>query len=806
MIVPMLWSALLAAPPQQTAAQSVPQTPVSTARVPTDFRPVIARYCVNCHSERVKAGGLVLENLDLANVPAHGDVWEKVVRKLRGGMMPPQGMPRPDPPTVDGLVASLETTLDRAAAANPNPGRPLLHRVNRAEYANAIRDLLALDVDPSALLPADDSSSGFDNVADVLGVSSVLIERYLSAAMKISALAVGDVHLTTAEETYRSRADSRQMQHVEGLGLGTRGGLLIRHTFPVDAEYIIKPTLWRNNVGRLRGTQDPHQLEISVDGERVHLVTVGTPEEHVRTFDDRRNAESIEPFDKSLSVRVPIKAGPRVIGVTFVDKTAAEEPLRLRPLLNQADGTDTYGVPKVDTVTIAGPYNITGPGDTPSRHRIFACRPAATGSDEPCVQRIVSALARHAYRRPVTDSDIQLLLEFYRSGRSEGGFEAGVQHALARILASPEFVFRVESEPPGAAPGTVHRISDLELASRLSFFLWSSVPDEQLLQVAAEGQLKTPAVLEQQARRLLADPKSQALVDNFAAQWLYLRNLRNADPNFDDFPDFDDDLRQAMRRETELLFESVVRENRSVLDLLNADYTFVNERLARHYKIPKVYGSQFRRVPVLDEARKGLLGQGSVLTVTSNANRTSPVRRGKWILENLLGTPPPSPPNNVPPLKENAERDVPLSMRAQMEEHRTNPACAGCHKLMDPLGFALENFNAVGAWRTKDSGLPVDASVELADGTKVDGPVALRRWLVRRPESFARVVTEKLLTYALGRGLTWSDMPAVRAIVRDAARQNYRFSALMSGITKSVPFQMRAVPPSERETPSVKAN
>ncbi len=763
--------------------------------------------CVTCHNERVKTAGLVLENLDLTQVPQHADVWEKVVRKLRSGMMPPQGSPRPDAATTDSLASWLETTLDRAAAARPNPGRPPLHRVNRVEYANAIHDLFALDVDVSSLLPPDDSSFGFDNVAGVLGVSPVLLERYLGAALRISALAVGDVSIAAAEEAYRPRADSTQSRHVEGLPLGTRGGMLIHHTFPVDGEYIIRPTLWRNNVGRLRGTTDPHDFEISVDGVRVHLVTVGTPEQHKMTFDDQANAASISTFDQSLQIRLPIKAGRRAIGVTFVTKSAALEPLKLKPFLNQADGVDTYGVPKVDTLTIVGPYAVTGPGDTPSRRRIFTCgppadagrqvpvagRPAARDADEPCATTILSALARRAYRRPVTADDMGVLLEFYRRGRLAGGFETGVQHALARILASPEFIFRVERDP-AAAPGTVHRLSDVELASRLSFFLWSSIPDAALLDAASQGRLTNPAVLDQQVRRMLADPRAQMLVDNFAGQWLYLRNLKSVAPFVDEFPDFDDDLRESMKRETELLIDSVIREDRSVLDLLTADYTFVNERLAQHYGMPRIYGSRFRRVPVQDDVRRGLLGHAGILTVTSNANRTSPVRRGKWILENLLGSPPPSPPANVPPLKEAGERERPLSMRGQMEQHRANPACAGCHKLMDPLGFALERFDAVGASRLRDAGAPIDTAVELADGTAIDGPVALRQWLLRRPERFVQTMTEKLLVYALGRGLVATDMPTVRAIVRDTSKQNYRFSALVLAVVRSAAFQMRTTP------------
>ena len=768
-------------------------------------------YCVTCHNDRLKTGGLSLQSLDLTRVPAEAGVWEAVVRKVNAGMMPPPGLPRPSRQAADALVSFLTTDLDRAAVARPNPGRPLLHRLNRAEYANAIRDLLSLEVDVTSMLPPDDSSAGFDNNADVLGVSPVLMERYLSAAMVLSAMAVGDTDVPPAETTFRPRADTVQANHLDGLPLGTRGGIVIRNTFPVDAEYIIKPTLWRNNAGRLRGMEHPHQLEILVDGRRVHSATIGTPEDFKITFDDRANTAMMPELDKRLQVRVPITAGPHVIGVTFVAKTAAQEPLKLRPFLNQADGVDTYGIPKVDTVTIVGPYNVTGPGDTPSRRAIFTCAPSAVGEpgrtatadrqqELSCARSIMTRLARRAYRRTPTEADIKTLMTFYEAGRQDGTFDTGIQRALTRLLTSTEFVFRIEQDPAGAP--AVHPVSDVELASRLSFFLWSSVPDDELLVVAQQGRLRQPAVLAQQTRRMLADPRAQALVANFASQWLYLRNLRNVAPFVDEFPDFDDDLRQSFRRETEMLFDSVMRNDRPVTELLTADYTFVNERLAKHYGIPNIYGTHFRRVPVTQDERRGLLGHGSILTVTSNADRTSPVRRGKWILENVLGTPPPSPPDNVPPLKENRERETPLSMRGQMEEHRRNPSCASCHKLMDPLGFALEQFDAVGAWRVRDAGGRIDASVELADGATISGPAALRRKILERPELFVTTVTEKLLTYALGRGLTANDMPAVRAIVRASALQDYRFSSLILGVVKSTPFLMRAKPEADGQRAS----
>ncbi|MBI4265289.1 MAG: DUF1592 domain-containing protein [Acidobacteria bacterium] len=759
--------------------------------LPQAFRPVLDRYCVTCHNERLKTAGLTLDTLDLTSVARDSGTWEKVIRKLNTGMMPPAGMPRPDDATARSFVASLAGELDRAAAASPNPGPSTIHRLNRAEYANAIRDLLALDVDVAALLPPDDSISGFDNIADALGVSPVLLERHLSAAMRIAPFAVGTYRDGPVESIYRAPGDLNQTLHVEGLPFGTRGGLLIPHTFPADGEYVIKATLWRNNAGRIRGLEAPHQLEFLVDGDRVHEVTVGTPEQFAISFDDRLNTKTTAEFDATLLVRVPVKAGPRNIGVTFAAKTAAQDPQKLRPLLSPFDAVDTHGVPRVDAVSIIGPYNPAGPGETPSRARIFSCRPATPADEAPCARKIVSALAQRAYRRPVNDADLGVLLSFYEAGRRAADFDTGIERAVVRILTSPEFIFRVEKGAPNARPGTVTRVSDLELASRLSFFLWSSLPDEELLQTASRGGLRTAGALDRQVRRMLVDPRADALVANFAGQWLYLRNLRTVAPIADEFPDFDDDLRQAFKRETELLFDSIIREDRSVIDLMTADYTFVNERLARHYGIPRVYGSHFRRVPVRDEARRGLLGHGSILSVTSNANRTSPVRRGKWILENLIGSPPPPPPPNVPPLTENKDRPKPLSMREQMEQHRANPACASCHRLMDPLGLALENFDAVGAWRVKDANADVDAKVQLADGTNVDGAVGLRQALLRRPDIFVGTFTEKLLTYALGRSLEHYDMPTVRGIVRDASPGDFRFSSLVVGIVKSTPFTMR---------------
>ncbi len=740
---------------------------------------------------------MTLDDPSLSDVAGHAEVWEKVVRKLRAGAMPPPGARRPDEEAANALRTDLESRLDAAAAASPNPGRPLLHRLNRAEYGNAIRDLLSLEVDVASLLPLDNSSYGFDNVSEALGVSPVLVERYLAAAQKVSALAVGDPDVSPGSDMYRARQDLSQDQHLEGLPLGTVGGLMVTHTFPLDAEYTLQVKLFRTNLNAIRGLEYAHELEITVDGARVYLGQVGGDADVMAVM--RNPTSTSDAIDARLRVRVPVKAGPHAVGVSFL-RAIAEGTRRLQPYIRSSvDTFDVTGRPHIAALTISGPFAATGPGDTPSRRRIFTCRPsgndtgqgAARVSEAACARRIVRTLARRAYRRPVSTVDLEPLMSFYEEGRRERGFERGIQLALERILASPAFSFRAEPDPPGVRSGSAYPLGDLELASRLSFFLWSSIPDDELIDLASRGQLRQPAVLEAQTRRMLADPRSQALVINFAGQWLQLRNLRNTLPNSTAFPDFDDNLRQAFLRETELLFETVMRGDRSVLELLNADYTFVNERSARHYGIAGVYGSQFRRVPVPSDARRGLLGQGSLLTVTSHADRTSPVLRGKWILENLLGTPPPPPPADVPPLKEDEEGSAPTSVRQRLEQHRANPVCAGCHKLMDPLGFALENFDAVGAWRNTDAGAPIDASGQLVDGSTVDGVVALRQSLLKHPDAFVTTMTEKLLTYALGRGLTPADMPAVRQVVRGAAADDYRFAYLILGIVRSTPFQMK---------------
>jgi hypothetical protein len=778
---------------------------------------VLTTYCVSCHSDRLRTGELSLEHVDLSNVPGSAQMWEKVIRKVRSGMMPPAGVPRPDGPTLEAFVSYLETSIDAAAAGSPRPGRTALHRLNRAEYANAIRDLLALEIDATALLPPDDESSGFDNIADVLTVSPSLMERYLSASWNISRMALGNTSISPSTATYRVKPDLSQDQHIDGLPPGTRGGLLIEHPFPVDGDYVIKLRLWRNTFDLMRGMEDPHEIEIAMDGVRLQSVVAGGRE------DFNKMAENPGTFgadlDKRLTVRVPVKAGTHTLWATTVLKSQAPRDDLIKPFLRTTvDGLDIIGDPSVDRLTIEGPFAVTAPGDTPSRRKILTCRPSV--SDEVgCARRILTALARQAYRRPVDEHTVGVLLDFYRrgrrapstgsgqapstgSGQAGGSFERGIESALQFILASPEFLFRVEQDPARLKPGTTSasdastsfRLDDLALASRLSFFLWSSLPDEPLIAAAESGKLKQPTTLEQQVRRMLADAKAKTLIDNFAEQWLHLRNLKNSNPDLVAFPDFDDNLRQAMKQETELLFESIMREDRSVMDLLNADYTFVNERLARHYGIPGVYGSRFRRVKIPSDTRRGLLGQASILTVTSYPNRTSPVERGKWILTNLLGVPPQPPPPNVPPLQESGADGRVLSLRERMERHRASPVCAGCHRMMDPIGFAMENFDGIGRWREQEDGQPIDASGTLFTGAKVDGIATLRRELAARPDVFVGVLTEKMLTYALGRGIEYYDMPAVRKIVRDARSANYRFSSIVLGIVRSVPFQMKEVP------------
>jgi hypothetical protein len=746
---------------------------------------VLKQYCVSCHNERVKTANLALDRVDAEKVQQNPDVWEKVVRKLRAGAMPPAGNPRPAPEVYDTTVAWLESELDRTA--QQNPGRPALRRLNRAEYGNAIRDLLDLHVDVESLLLPDDAAFGFDNIGDLLDVSPSLLERYLTAADRVSALAVGDLSTPAGAQTLSARGDQSQNLDREGMPLGTVGGLMAHFNFPLSGEYEFRLALLRNNLAGIRGLEHSHQLEISVDGERILLETVGGDADANRpgaTITDKSDFT-----DARLRVRVPVQAGPHDVAATFVRKIG-EGTTRLRPFdRSNADTYESIGRPHVDTLTVTGPFLPSGAGDTPSRRRIFICRPDDSRQDEACARKILSTLAQRAYRRPVTAADLDLLLPFYKEGRRKGTFETGIQLALRRLLASPSFVFRIEADP---ANRDAARITDTELASRLSFFLWSSIPDDQLLDLASRNRLHEPAVLEEQMRRMLADPRSNAFAENFAGQWLHLRNLDGIHPNTDEFPDFDNDLRLAFQREAELFFLSIVRENRTAMDFLTADYTFVNERLARHYGIPEVYGSRFRRVTLGPEfeMRRGLLGKGGVLMSTSRADRTSPTLRGKWILENLIGSPPPPPLPNVPPLDNKSELK-PRTIRERMTVHRA-PACASCHQIIDPLGFALEGFDAVGAWRTHEAGAPIDASARLVDGRAINGVAELRAALVAHPDVFVQTLTEKLMIYALGRGLQYYDMPEVREIVRNSQAKNYSFDSLLLGILRSAAFQMRA--------------
>ena len=748
-------------------------------------------YCVTCHNQRLKTGGLALDAMDLARVPADAAIWERVIRKVRTGVMPPAGMPRPDAATRDSLVAWLEGTIDRTAA--PFPGHPSLHRLNRAEYANSVRDLLSLDVDVAALLPPDEPAYGFDNIGEMLDTSPALLERYAAAAAEIATIAVGDASdVVAGARVFRAAADHSQDGHNEGLPLGTSGGMAATSMLPLDGEYVIKVGLFKTNLGLIRGLEFPRELQIVVDGRQVFAETIGGTKDFEGMLQNQTAyADAVEA---RLQVRLPLTAGPHAIGATFAGRAEVENTRRLQAILRTTSDTSEtlIGPPHVLTITVTGPFNPTGPGDTPSRRAIFTCRPATPAQEEPCSRTILSTLARRAYRGMQTPSDVNELTALFREWRREGSFDSAIGFALQRILSGPKFLVRTE-RVPASRPGTVYRVTDLELASRLSFFLWSSLPDDQLLDLAARNQLSRPSVLDQQVTRMLADPRSQALVANFAGQWLQLRNLRSAVPDSREFPNFDDQLRQAFRHETELLFDSIIREDRPVLDLLTADYTFVNERLAKHYGIPHVYGNHFRRVPVTADARRGILGHGSVLTVTSHADRTSPVVRGKWILDNLLGTPPPPPPPVVPALPERSALSRPMTMRERMEQHRANPQCASCHKAMDPLGFALENFDAVGAWRVRDDRAPIDASGVFVDGSAIDGPVALRQALVARPQAIVGNLTEKMLIYGLGRGIDYRDMPTVRAIVGDAAAHDYRFSAIVLGIVRSDAFQKRIV-------------
>ena len=789
-------------PPQKRGSQA-PAAPSRT---------LLDQYCVTCHNEKLKTAGLMLDRVDIGNVKANAEVLEKIVRKLRSGQMPPDGRPRPDQAVVDGYAAQLEAALDHRSAADANPGRVASHRLNRAEYVNLIKDFLALDIDGSELLPSDTSGFGFDNNAEALSITPTLMGRYMSAATKISRLAVASPDNRPVVQVYKVGFAKQDARMGEGMPFATHGGLAVRHTFPLDGDYVFRLRLKRQvTVLTIIGIEeDEQEIEVRVDRGLVKRFKIGgrfkgpdpgvliaVPEDDVdgqRVHDYRLNA------DKDLEVRLPIKAGTRLVSAGFANTAPSllEGVPQPPSSLKNASGGNEIGI---DMLEIAGPFDGKTAADTPSRRQIFVCRPAGARDEEPCARRILSTLARSAYRRPVAEADLQPLLELYKAGRADRDFDAGIERALEALLSSPAFLFRIERDPASARPGTVYRLSDLELASRLSFFLWRSGPDDELLDVAARGRLKDQVVLSQQVRRLIADRRATRFMNDFLGQWLQVRNIRRQDPDPALFPDFDDTLRDAMAHETELFFESQVREDRPIPDLLRANYTYLNERLTRHYGMPTLYGSHFRRVTLTDDRRFGLLGQASVLTVTSYAHRTSVVLRGKWVLETLLGAPPPPPPPNVPPLKENDGKSKPTSLRERMEQHRKNPVCAACHSRMDPLGFALEHFDAVGTWRETDEGAEINSTITMS-GATVDSPKAFREALLGRGNEFIRTVTEKLLTYALGRGVDYADAPMVRRLVRDLAKSDDRWSSLVLGIVRSTPFQMRRALESDGTVPA----
>jgi len=768
----------------QTSAQTARSTPgaVTPASSP---RRLVDRYCVTCHNERLKTADLRLDRLDVDNPGAGAEVWEKVVRKVHTGTMPPSNMPQPSPDDRRALLTWLTTSLDTASAARPNPGRTdTLRRLNRTEYQNAIRDLLALDIDAASLLPADDSGHGFDNVT-VGDLPPTLLDRYISAAQKISRMAIGSTESSLQSDVIRLPADLTQEDHLPGLPLGTRGGVSVSHTFVRDGEYEIQIWLSRDLGGSVSGLREAraHELVVLVDRQPVASFKVEKPDGGDDTV-----------LDKDLKTRVTVPAGPHEIGVTFVkDGSSLAESARQPLQAHYNDRRNPFVAPAINQISLTGPYEAKGAENTPSHRRVFVCRPESLpGKEEACARTILTTLMRRAYRRPIAKAEVEGPLAFYREGRAEKDFDAGIGKALSAVLINPEFLFRVESEPKNIPAGGVYRISDLELASRLSFFLWSSIPDDELLAAAIAGKLSRPEELEKQTRRMLADRRSFNLAANFAGQWLRLRNLEAVSPNVSLYPDFDDNLRQAFRQETELFFDSVLREDRSVLDLIKADYTFLNERLARHYRIPDIYGSRFRRVTLAPESQRGgLLRHGSVLAVTSFATRTSPVIRGVWVLGSIFGAPPPPPLPNVPSLDEGTV-SASLPMRERLAAHRSNATCASCHRTIDPVGFSLESFNAIGQWREYEGNdVPIDASGALPGGGEFRGVAGLEHALLSRPELFAGTLTEKLLTFALGRGIEYYDAPAIRKIVRDAENDRYRFSSLILGIVKSTPFQMR---------------
>ena len=785
------------------AAQQLSEIDTKTADAKS-HSDTLSLYCISCHNQTLKTAGLMLDSVDISNVSKDVYVWENVLRKLRGRQMPPSGMPRPEDITYESLVAFLESELDHAAAINPDPGRPVIRRLNRTEYGNAVRDLLAVDFDEHVLLPNDASGHGFDTVGDALSVSPLLAEAYIATARKISSQAVGNEDIQPLIAEYEiSRGLLQNDRMSEDLPFGTRGGTAVRHHFPLDGEYVIKIQLQRNNDNYIRGLGEPHRLDIRIDGSLIESFTIGG--EHKgksSTLYSFINKDYIgdpeqEKYEMTaaagLEVRFSVQAGTRQLGVTFLQQIFEPEMEDIPRQSFEELLSFKGGEPAVDKIFISGPYSAKGLGTTASRDRIFKCYPSSKSQEAVCAAEILSTLARRAYRRPLDKMDDQTLLDYYEVGYSEAGFEEGIRTGIQGILVSPNFLFRIEREPDNVSPGTPYRVSDLDLASRLSFFLWSSIPDAELLKLAEEGKLRDPEVLENQVQRMLADTRSMALIGNFSGQWLGVRKLDTVFPDPKVYPYFDDSLREALKQETRLFAESIAREDRSLMDFLRADYTFVNERLADHYGIPNVIGSGFRRVNLVDKSRKGLLGKGSILTVTSYSNRTSPTLRGYWVLEKILGTPPPPPPQNIPALKEeNRESGVILTMRERMEKHRVSPTCGGCHNSMDPLGFAMDNFDAIGQWRTAIGETSIDSSGILPDGTRFQGPAELTDILLSRPEQFLHTVTEKLLVYALGRGLEYYDQPVVRDIIRASAVSNYSWSVVVSEIVKSMPFQMRS--------------
>jgi hypothetical protein len=808
----LLFAAVIWMAATMASTAQIDQGGPDKARPTTDiseFQGLVTKYCAGCHNTRnpLPAGmPLALDTANFADPGADAARWERVVKKLGVGAMPPQGSPTPGAAELTRFRAALITRLDAAAARKNNPGQYVLHRLNRLEYANAVRDLLGVTIDVTDLLPSDGGEFGFDNVATALKTSPLLLERYLTAGLRIAELAVGDAGSEPGTATFTIPTTVTQNEHVEGLPLGTRGGLLVPYAFPADGEYVFSGKLLKTvaeGLSGVEGQETPHLFIVTLDGKRVFSAPIGGKDDHDAAVSNKPVAREV--FDKRMtSARIRVTAGLHDVGFTFVEHPTQEQNAWQPALRATQEAHNPSGLPRLRNGIIEGPYNASGVTGSSSRQRLFVCTPRNASQESACAEKILATVARRAFRRPVTSSDIDAPLALYRDERTAGGdFDAGVRQGLSRILTSPAFLFRSEQDPAGLAAGAPHQISEIDLASRLSFFLWSSIPDDELLNLAVAGRLRAPGVLEAQVKRMIADPRAESFMNAFTGQWLQLRNLDKVMPDLLLFPDFDDNVRQALRRETELFFANIVRENRPTLELLDADYTFVNERLARHYGIPNVYGSRFRKVEVTDPNRRGLLGQGSILAMTAVATRTSPVLRGKYVISNLLNTPPLPPPAVVPSLDDSAPKDRPSTVREQLEHHRANPACAACHRNIDPVGFALENFDAVGQWRGQTrEGLAIDSAGVLSDGTRIDGPVALRQALLSRPDVFVGTVTERLLIYALGRGLEPVDMPVVRGIVRNAAAQNYAMQAILLGIVKSTPFQMRTKMTDSNPTPT----